>query len=112
MNKIFLIIKREYLTRVRNKTFILSTLLTPVFFIALIGATAYFSHNNSDELRIGVYDESGLFVSQLKSNKNIKYSPVPRQVYDSFAARKPVETYNGILYIPLINVDKPTGLRY
>ena len=76
MNKIILIIKREYLTRIRNKTFILSTLLTPVFFVALIGATAYFSHSNSEELHIGVYDESGLFTQRLKSNDNMEIDDI------------------------------------
>ena len=38
MNKTWLIIKREYITRVRNRTFIISTLLTPLFFVGLIAA--------------------------------------------------------------------------
>src|SRR5690349_4229902 len=43
MNKTWLIIKREYITRVRNKTFIISTFLTPLFFVGLIAAIAYMS---------------------------------------------------------------------
>ena len=112
MNKIFLIIKREYITRIRNKTFILSTLLTPVFFIALIGATAYFSQSNSEELSIGVYDESGLFTGRLRNNDNIRYTSVPKMIYDSFSSRRPVDAYNGVLYIPEINVDAPRGIAY
>lgn len=112
MQKILLIIKREYLTRIRNKTFILSTILTPVFFIALIGVTAYFSHNNSENLHIAVYDESGLFASRLPGNANIRYSEVPRPVYDSFRAKKPVGDYNGVLYIPEVDIDKPVGIKY
>jgi ABC-2 type transport system permease protein len=46
MNKIWLVIKREYLTRVRNKTFIISTFLTPLFFVGLIVAISYFSKDN------------------------------------------------------------------
>jgi ABC-type Na+ efflux pump permease subunit len=41
MNKTWLIIKREYITRVRNKTFIISTFLTPLFFVGLITAVIY-----------------------------------------------------------------------
>ena len=41
MNKTCLIIKREYITRVRNKTFIISTFLTPLFFVGLIAAVIY-----------------------------------------------------------------------
>lgn len=47
MNKTWLIIKREYLTRVRNKTFIISTFVTPLFFVGLIGAVIYFSSKNN-----------------------------------------------------------------
>lgn len=42
MSKTWLIIKREYLTRVRNKTFIISTFLTPLFFVGLIAAMISF----------------------------------------------------------------------
>lgn len=41
MNKTWLIIKREYITRVRNRTFIISTFLTPMFFVALIAAIIF-----------------------------------------------------------------------
>jgi ABC-2 type transport system permease protein len=43
MNKIWLVIKREYLTRVRNRSFIISTFVTPLFFVALIAAIGYFT---------------------------------------------------------------------
>ncbi|MBS1588659.1 MAG: ABC transporter permease [Bacteroidetes bacterium] len=112
MNKVLLVVKREYLTRVRNKTFILSTVLTPLFFIALIGVSTYFSHNNSEELKVAVYDQSGLFASRLKSSPNIHYTTVPQNIYDSFVLKKPVEAYNGLLYIPNINVDTPKGIEY
>lgn len=46
MNKIWLVIKREYLTRVRNKTFIISTILTPLFFVGLIAAITWLSAKN------------------------------------------------------------------
>lgn len=112
MNKILLIIKREYITRIRNKTFIFSTILIPFFFIALVGATAYFSHSNSEELNIGVYDQSGLFIGKLKSNDNIHYTTVPRAIYDSFAAKSPVEPYNGVLYIPQLDIEHPKNIQY
>jgi len=48
MNKTWLIIKREYLTRVRNRAFLLSTFLTPLFFVGLIVAITYISAKNED----------------------------------------------------------------
>jgi ABC-2 type transport system permease protein len=49
MNKIWLIVKREYLVRVRSKSFVLSTILTPLFFVGLIATIAYFSANAPDK---------------------------------------------------------------
>jgi ABC-2 type transport system permease protein len=47
MNKIWLVIKREYLTRVRSRTFIISTFVTPLFFVGLIVAIAFFASQNA-----------------------------------------------------------------
>jgi ABC-2 type transport system permease protein len=49
MNKTWLIIKREYLSRVRNRTFIISTFLTPLLFAGMITAIIYISANNRDK---------------------------------------------------------------
>ena len=112
MNKTLLVAKREYLTRIRNKTFILSTLLTPLFFIGLIGANIYFTQNNSEEVNIAVYDESNLFASRLKSGKNITYSQVTKSVFDSVKKDTVVSNYDGALYIPSIDIKKPLGVEY
>jgi ABC-2 type transport system permease protein len=73
MNKIWLVIKREYLTRVRNKTFILSTILLPLFFIGFIFASAYFSIQSDEEQRIAVVDSNGIFKNSFQSDKAITY---------------------------------------
>jgi len=49
MNKTWLIIKREYITRVRNRTFLLSTFLTPLLFAGLITAVTYISAKNTSK---------------------------------------------------------------
>lgn len=112
MNKIILIIKREYLTRIRNKTFIYSTLLTPLLFVGLIGASAYFSTNSSEELKIAVYDESHFFENKLANSKNITYEMVPRAIYDSFQNKVMVEPYSGLLFIPSFDLSQPNGVKY
>ena len=42
MNKIWLIIKREYVTRVRNKTFLLSTFLLPLMIVLFIAGSIFY----------------------------------------------------------------------
>ena len=61
MNKIWLIIKREYLTRVRKKTFIIGTLLFPILYLLLIFGTGYIAEKSRQNLKIAVADSSGLF---------------------------------------------------
>ena len=75
MNKLWLIIKREYLVRVRKKTFLLITLLTPLAMGALIAFSSYItakSHNNSK--RLLVKDESGICEKYNESSSNLEFT--------------------------------------
>ena len=49
MNKVSLIIKREYITRVRNKRFLLVTFLMPIIFIGFIAGSVYFAASGQEE---------------------------------------------------------------
>ncbi len=73
MNKILLVLRREYFTRVRNKTFILSTILLPLFFVGFIFASAYLSLKSEDHQKIAVVDENGIFKNSFQSNNIITY---------------------------------------
>ena len=69
MNKIWLIIKREYLTRVRNKTFLLSTFLLPIVMMLFIFGSAFFAMSNKEKLKkIAVINDPGMFKANLKSD--------------------------------------------
>ena len=73
MNKIWLVIKREYLTRVRNRSFILSTILLPLFFIGFIFASAYFAATGTEKQKVAVSDSNGIFKNNFQSDKLISY---------------------------------------
>ncbi len=60
MNKTILIIKREFLTRVRKRTFIISTLLFPLLYLGLIFGMGYIGEKSKSILKIAVIDSSGL----------------------------------------------------
>jgi ABC-2 type transport system permease protein len=96
MNKIWLIIKREYLTRVRNKTFILSTILLPLFFIGFIVASAYFSIKSVEKQKIAVKDENGIFKNSFQSDKVITYEFPPDVNMNNFKEKG----YSAFLNIP------------
>jgi ABC-2 type transport system permease protein len=57
MNKVLLIIKREYITRVSNKRFLLMTFLMPLIFVAFIAGSAYFAATSREELSIAVIEK-------------------------------------------------------
>ena len=106
MNHLPLIIKREYLTKVKNKSFIIMTILSPIIMIALIAVVAYLSNLNNEKVRtISVLDEYGLegvFVSTEKT----KYDVLEGVTID--VAKELVgETSNyGLLHIEnFINLD-------
>jgi ABC-2 type transport system permease protein len=65
MHKIILIIKREFLTRVRKKTFIIGTVLFPVLYLGLIFGTGYIADKTREDLKIALVDQSGLFNQEL-----------------------------------------------
>jgi len=71
MNKIALIIKREYLTRVRKRTFIISTLLFPLLYILLIFGTGYIAEKSKQNLKIAIIDSSGYLNRTMITKQNL-----------------------------------------
>ena len=71
MNKTLLIIQREYLTRVKNRRFVLTTILMPLLIVIFIGGTTYFSIKGKDEHKIAVIDNNGFFKDNLKNSKEL-----------------------------------------
>lgn len=65
MNKTILIIKREFLTRVRKKTFIIGTILFPLLYMGLIFGTGYIADKTRENLEIALIDKSGLFTTEM-----------------------------------------------
>jgi len=74
MNKILLIIKREYLTRVRKKTFVISTLLFPLLYLGLIFGTGYIAAKSGSSLHIAIIDSSGYFDKGKIERENLQDS--------------------------------------
>lgn len=102
MNKILLIIQREYLSRVKKKSFIVLTILVPLLFMgmfATIGYLAVKGDDLGDEKKVQVIDESGEFTGQLPGTKSIHYV-YSTQRYDSARARFIENGYNYLLHIP------------
>ncbi len=75
MKKVLLIIQREYLTRVKKKSFLLMTFLVPALIIGMYALIAYLSVNGADKAtEVQVYDESGIFTSEFKNTETVSFS--------------------------------------
>ena len=107
MNHLSLIIKREYLTKVKNKSFIVMTILSPIIMIALISLVAYLSQLNNDKQRtIAILDETGLLQDTFKSGDKTTYNVFENMsLKDAKELVKQTESY-GLLHVEKIdNID-------
>lgn len=106
MSILTLIIKREFISKVRNKSFIVMTFLSPLLLVGIALLVAYLSGMKSDTKTVAIHDQSGLFVNEFKSDADYKYidlSTVAIQILkDSVTAK----AYEGVIFIP-----KDTNLR-
>lgn len=83
MNNLGIIIQREYNTRVRKKSFIIMTFLTPLLMVALIMLPMLLSTvKGSKTEEIAVYDESGQYVSRLQSDEQFVFFPINTPIQD------------------------------
>lgn len=106
MNKTWIIIKREYLTRVRKKTFLISTILFPLLYVALIFGTAFISATSKETLSIAIVDHSGYFTQEALEKENKKdnsSSLVLVTEKDRTNLDQEKEGYDGYLVIPALN---------
>ena len=77
MNKILLIIQREYLSRVKKKSFLVLTFLVPFLFVGMIALVGYLAVNQDsmgDKKTVTVVDESGWFSGKLKNSGSIRFN--------------------------------------
>ena len=74
MNKIVLIIKREFMTRVKKRSFIIMSILGPVLFSAFLLLPAYLTSLEDKEIKtVAVIDSSHIFINQFTGTETIKY---------------------------------------
>ncbi len=100
MNKIWLIIKREYITRVKTKTFLLSTLLVPLGFALIIALPILVGQISEREyLKIYVIDNSNIVLDKLASGENFTFIPATDD-YEVLRKTLINKHRQGILIIP------------
>lgn len=99
MNKTLLIIQREYLSRVKKKSFLIMTFLVPLLFMGMTGLVAYLTQSGGDAVtQVSVIDESGYFIKEFKNSKALVFIPGSGSLTDAKITARETESF--VLYIP------------
>ena len=99
MRKIWLIIKREYLVRVRKKSFIVMTIVGPLLMVALMIFPTYLA-NQSQEVRTIAIDEDGFeFTNQIEDTDFLNFSKIPNEEADLLKNDFSESSYYALLHI-------------
>ena len=100
MNKIWLIIQREFLSRVQKKSFLIATILVPLIFPAVIGGLAYIAIKEAESAKadtVQVLDESKMFT--FESNKRFTFVPLDLPLEQAKKFYNETDDF-ALLYIP------------
>ena len=102
MSILSLIIKREFIAKVRNKSFIVMTFLSPLLFVGISFLIGFLANMNKDEAtKIAIHDESGILKSDFKNSKDINYidiSGMPLKLAKDTASKN----YEGLIFVPKV----------
>ncbi|HUH29598.1 ABC transporter permease [Gelidibacter sp.] len=100
MNHLPLIIKREYLNKVRNRSFIVMTFLSPIIMIALVAVVAYLSQINNDKKRtISILDETGVVGEVFENTENTTYTLIKDTGFETAKELVKAKKDFGLLYV-------------
>lgn len=95
MKNIFLVASREFFSQVKNKAFIIMTIISPLLIVGAGGVVFWLSATNNSEVKtIAVVDESAKFITSFKSNERLIYN-----FYTPQEAQSIKDTLSGSEYI-------------
>ncbi len=100
MKQIYLILQREFITRVRKKSFIIMTLLSPLFFAALMVLPSYFaSLEDTSAKSIAIIDNTGSFTNVIPQTDYLKFSYITDTPVDEVKNKLEESGYYALLTI-------------
>lgn len=99
MNKIWIIAEREFMTRVKKKTFLLSTLLLPLLIFGFYGLMIYFSVS-SDSYKVAVIDNANIFEGSIDDKKSDISFEFVKADTNSIKSRVTKSEFDGYLFVP------------
>lgn len=101
MSNLKLIIHREYLARVRNKTFVVMTFLSPLILVGMIFLVAYLSSLNTSAIHtIAIKDQSRLFENEFEDTQTLRFIDISGIPLEEAKLLVEEKEYSGLLFIP------------
>ncbi len=111
MNKILLIIQREYLSRVKKKSFIIMTFLTPLLIAGVYAIIGYFTYKGIKDTsdNVAIVSVNTTLTAKLESGKNVSYTYLNSSLEE---AKKQLSKsdYDHILYLPQFDLSAPKDI--
>ena len=102
MSIISLIIKIEFIAKVRNKSFIVMTFLSPLLFVGMAVLVGFLSTMNKDSVtQIAIHDEAGLLKKEFKNDKFTHYTDLSAMPFKT-AKDTASNSYEGLIFIPKV----------
>jgi ABC-2 type transport system permease protein len=114
MSKILTITKREFLSRVQKKTFLLTTILLPVIIFAIYGGIIFFSIKSEDNFRIAITDKANVFGGKIESkNDDIIFSFLPNENEANLRDKLKKKEFEGYVWVSdSFNASKGDTINY
>jgi ABC-2 type transport system permease protein len=113
MSKVNLIVRREYLTRVRKKSFIVMSVLGPILFAAFMLVPAWLATMEDTEVKkIAVVDSSKVFIGELAETEYIKFDYLENENLEELKHTYESRGYYGVLYIAHIVSYSPSAVIF
>jgi ABC-2 type transport system permease protein len=110
MRNILLVIRREYLVRVKKKSFLIMTLLAPLLFVGFYATVIWVAVESVDTKTVQVLDESGLFSKEFKDTETLKFIYIDSSIDSAKTGFKKSDA-NALVYIPGNIIRDPKGVR-
>lgn len=110
--QIFLVLQREYLTRVKSKGFIWATILVPIGFVVFVGIVFFISIWESDTtFEIGILDETGVMAEALTELNAARYVDYSSLSADSLRSLVQQEEITGFIQMDEENIEAGKNLE-
>lgn len=112
MSKISIIARREFLTRVQKKSFLLTTILLPLLIFGFYAMIIYFSINSGEKLKIEVVDNAGVFTNEFPKSDEVEFIKGTDQSTEALTAKVDKSQIDGFIVVPPdFSVNSATSLQ-